>query len=133
MVLLILLFVNMILQKYYEKKATCCFHQLQEYIDLHMHTTYSDGEKSPLEVLKIAEEQGLGVISITDHNSYGAHTELEKVDTPYYRYRTKTITEEKKEIITDKYYEENSLPSGYEKYIQSEKNEYSYKLSSCEK
>ena len=46
-----------------------------------MHTTYSDGEKSPLEVLKIAEEQGLGVISITDHNSYGAHTELEKVDT----------------------------------------------------
>ena len=61
------------------------------------------------------------------------YQELEKVDTPYYRYRTKTIIEEKKEIITDKYYEENSLPSGYEKYIQSEKNEYSYKLSSCEK
>lgn len=37
--------------------------------DLHMHSAYSlDGELSPLEILKISKQQGLSVISITDHN-----------------------------------------------------------------
>lgn len=37
-------------------------------IDLHMHTTYSDGTLSPDELVKYAYEKKLDVISITDHN-----------------------------------------------------------------
>lgn len=36
--------------------------------DLHVHTTFSDGEDSPAEVLEWAERVGLDVIAITDHD-----------------------------------------------------------------
>ena len=42
-------------------------------IDLHMHTTYSDGSKTVEEVLKMCEERNLEYISITDHNNCGAY------------------------------------------------------------
>ncbi len=42
-------------------------------IDLHMHTTYSDGEKSIEEILKMCEEKKLKYISITDHNTCMAY------------------------------------------------------------
>lgn len=38
-------------------------------IDLHMHTTYSDGAFSPTELVLKAKSTGLDVISITDHDS----------------------------------------------------------------
>lgn len=38
-------------------------------VDMHMHTTYSDGDKSLEYVLKKCEEKKLEVISITDHNT----------------------------------------------------------------
>lgn len=38
-------------------------------IDMHIHTTYSDGDKSLEYVLKKCEEKKLEVISITDHNT----------------------------------------------------------------
>ena len=41
-------------------------------IDLHMHTTYSDGFYSPLELIKLANERNLDIISITDHDSVNA-------------------------------------------------------------
>lgn len=37
--------------------------------DLHIHSTSSDGTLSPEEIVEIAEEKGLGAISITDHDS----------------------------------------------------------------
>lgn len=37
--------------------------------DLHIHSIYSDGENSPEEIMKMAKEAGLDVISITDHNN----------------------------------------------------------------
>lgn len=45
-------------------------------IDLHMHTYYSDGDKSVKEILKLCQEQKLEWISITDHNSCKAYEEL---------------------------------------------------------
>jgi len=36
-------------------------------LDLHAHTTFSDGDKTPLEVAWLAEEKGIGV-AITDHD-----------------------------------------------------------------
>lgn len=46
-------------------------------IDLHMHTTYSDGTDSVKEILKKANDTFLEVISITDHNSCKAYFEME--------------------------------------------------------
>ena len=47
-------------------------------IDLHMHTTYSDGTDTVKELLEKAENLGLEVISITDHNICKAYFEMEK-------------------------------------------------------
>lgn len=38
-------------------------------IDLHMHTMYSDGDKTIAEILKLCEDKKLEYISITDHNT----------------------------------------------------------------
>lgn len=38
-------------------------------IDLHMHTVYSDGDRTVEELLKLCEEQKLEYISITDHDN----------------------------------------------------------------
>ena len=47
-------------------------------IDLHMHTTYSDGTESCEVVLKKCQEKKLDYISITDHNTAMAYEELSK-------------------------------------------------------
>ena len=38
-------------------------------IDLHMHTVYSDGDKTVEELLELCEKQKLEYISITDHDN----------------------------------------------------------------
>lgn len=38
-------------------------------IDLHVHTIYSDGEYTPLEILDICKQRGVSTVAITDHNS----------------------------------------------------------------
>lgn len=38
-------------------------------IDIHIHTLYSDGDKTVEEVLKMCEKRNLNYISITDHNT----------------------------------------------------------------
>ena len=38
-------------------------------VDMHMHTLYSDGDKTVEEILKMCEEKKLEYISITDHNT----------------------------------------------------------------
>lgn len=47
-------------------------------IDLHMHTTYSDGTESCETVLKKCQDKKLDYISITDHNTALAYEELSK-------------------------------------------------------
>ncbi len=53
-------------------------------IDLHMHTTYSDGSDSLIDVLKKCEEKKLSVISITDHNTCDGYLELERINVKDY-------------------------------------------------
>ncbi|OEU68342.1 MAG: phosphatase [Desulfobacterales bacterium PC51MH44] len=38
-------------------------------IDLHIHSTSSDGTLSPLEILRLAQDLNLGAIAITDHDT----------------------------------------------------------------
>lgn len=46
-------------------------------IDLHCHSTYSpDGSFSPAQLLDMAEQQRLEILSITDHDHIGAYTDL---------------------------------------------------------
>lgn len=44
-------------------------------IDLHMHTTYSDGIHTPKQLVEKAKERSLDIISITDHDSVYAISE----------------------------------------------------------
>ena len=44
-------------------------------IDLHVHTTGSDGTCSPAEVVALAKEKGLAAIAVTDHDGVGAYRE----------------------------------------------------------
>lgn len=46
-------------------------------IDLHIHTTYSDGSYTISEILKEAQSKKISTISITDHNTISAYNELE--------------------------------------------------------
>ena len=38
-------------------------------VDLHMHTTYSDGLKTPQELISFAKERKVNVMSINDHDN----------------------------------------------------------------
>jgi len=49
-------------------------------IDLHIHTTYSDGTNSVKEILINATKLNLELISITDHNTCEAYKEMEMME-----------------------------------------------------
>ncbi len=42
---------------------------MNKYIDLHTHSTCSDGTLTPSEVVKLAKEKGLSAIALTDHDT----------------------------------------------------------------
>lgn len=44
-------------------------------IDLHCHTTHSDGTQSPAELLQEAQECGLTALAVTDHDTFGGFEE----------------------------------------------------------
>ena len=49
-------------------------------IDMHIHTTNSDGVLTVEEILKLAEERKLDYIAFTDHDQVGAYGELKNLD-----------------------------------------------------
>jgi predicted metal-dependent phosphoesterase TrpH len=51
------------------------------HIDLHTHTTASDGVLKPRELVALAERRGVRVLSITDHDTVAAYAELEDLQT----------------------------------------------------
>ncbi|MCM1003775.1 MAG: PHP domain-containing protein [Candidatus Gastranaerophilales bacterium] len=46
-------------------------------VDLHIHTTCSDGEGDYNQILQSAKEKGYKLIAITDHNSIEAHKQIQ--------------------------------------------------------
>jgi hypothetical protein len=42
---------------------------MEKYVDLHIHSRYSDGIHTPAELVQMAAERGLQAIAITDHDS----------------------------------------------------------------
>ena len=47
-------------------------------VDLHTHSTYSDGTKSPKELLNLAQEKGISILALTDHDEIAGSKELIK-------------------------------------------------------
>ena len=45
------------------------------WVDLHLHTTASDGVLSPSEIVRYAKEQGLQAVAITDHDTIDGNAE----------------------------------------------------------
>ena len=43
----------------------------QKYIDLHTHTTLSDGSMTPEELVRYALDKGLAAVAVTDHDNVG--------------------------------------------------------------
>ena len=60
-------------------------------IDLHCHTTNSDGTYTTTELLKKAEEKGITLLSITDHDTTKAHYNIDNININEY-YSGKIIT-----------------------------------------
>lgn len=50
-------------------------------IDLHMHTTFSDGTDTPEEILERVREAGITLFSVTDHDSIGGAARIRKIRT----------------------------------------------------
>lgn len=48
-------------------------------IDLHLHTTASDGSDTPSELISLAKQAGIAVISITDHDTLAGSKEALKI------------------------------------------------------
>lgn len=46
-------------------------------VDYHIHTTYSDGQYTPLEIVKKYKEDGYRIIAITDHDGVGGVKEAQ--------------------------------------------------------
>lgn len=51
---------------------------MENTIDLHTHTTKSDGTFLPDDLLKLAENQKLSILSITDHESVDAYYDMDR-------------------------------------------------------
>ena len=51
---------------------------MENKVDLHVHTTKSDGTRTPKQVLMEAEQLGLHIIAITDHESVQAYPEIKE-------------------------------------------------------
>ena len=49
-------------------------------VDLHTHTTHSDGDSSLKELLMDAEKNNVTLLSITDHDTVDAYKELKNMD-----------------------------------------------------
>ena len=47
-------------------------------IDLHTHTTASDGSYTPAELIRYAKEKGLSAIAVTDHDTVAGAAEAVK-------------------------------------------------------
>lgn len=47
-------------------------------VDLHTHSTASDGQYTPTELIQLAKEQGVSVLALTDHDTISGLEEAEK-------------------------------------------------------
>ncbi|MFR9649775.1 MAG: PHP domain-containing protein [Rikenellaceae bacterium] len=47
-------------------------------VNLHIHSIYSDGTASPEEIISLAKQEGVELLSLTDHNTFAGYPRFEK-------------------------------------------------------
>lgn len=52
----------------------------EKLIDLHTHTSYSDGELSPQELIRLAIRKNIGTLAITDHDTIDGIKQIDRND-----------------------------------------------------
>ncbi len=92
--------------------------------DLHLHSVYSDGIHTPLELAKRAKEEGLGLICVTDHDNMGGEDEKESAmkecGLPYLRgWEVSTVSDRKVHILGYSC----SMGKAYEYFVEKRKEE----------
>ncbi|MDD5940840.1 MAG: Cof-type HAD-IIB family hydrolase [Lachnospiraceae bacterium] len=78
-------------------------------IDLHTHSTFSDGTFTPAELITEAEKTGLSAIAITDHDSISGISEA--VEAAKDLLRCHVCSDSDAEIVSQKLCEENGAPT----------------------
>ena len=68
------------LNKYYLENIIKPYLESEKVIDMHSHTNYSDGELSPIELIKHAIENRVGIIAITDHDTLNGIKNVDRND-----------------------------------------------------
>ena len=69
--------IKEILEKFKKNK----FEGIEKSLNLHIHTTCSDGSLSPAEAVEFAQKQGYKYFAITDHNNFNAYKEIDYKNT----------------------------------------------------
>ena len=52
-------------------------------IDLHVHTSFSDGLLTPKEILDLAEKNKIEILAITDHDTFAGYEEAREMAADY--------------------------------------------------
>ena len=93
-------------------------------IDMHLHTSYSDGTDSVVELLTKAESLNLECISITDHDNCRAYNELKNINKPFIVVLNSTHPEsdetKKEAVLLREKYNVPVLPINVEKMSEAE-------------
>lgn len=66
------------LNKYYLNNIIAPYKKNSKLIDLHTHTTYSDGDLSPIDLIILAIKNNIKTLSITDHDTLEGIKNLDK-------------------------------------------------------
>ena len=65
------------IKKILEEYKNNNFEGIESNINLHIHTTSSDGSLSPKEAVEFAKQNGYKYFSITDHNTFNGYDEID--------------------------------------------------------
>jgi predicted metal-dependent phosphoesterase TrpH len=84
---------------------------MSECIDLHLHTTCSDGSHSPEEVVRMAAEAGLRTISICDHDALNGTDEALAAGK---KYGVEVLTGVELSVVWEQYDDVHLLGYGYD-------------------
>ena len=69
--------IKEILSKFKENN----FEEIEKKLNLHIHTTCSDGKSKPSEIIEYTKNEGYEYFSVTDHNNFDAYKELDYKNT----------------------------------------------------
>ena len=84
---------------------------MSDYIDLHLHTTCSDGSHSPEEVVRMAAEAGMRTISICDHDALNGTDEAIAAGKTY---GVEVVTGVELSVVWEQYDDVHLLGYGYD-------------------